>query len=106
MDDADDKEREALLLRSKTTHGSTTTTGGAGSRRGTGSPRPAQDRGLWWRSDDKISDKRGYADLFAVPIGVVVALREHWHLAHDGGHARDLLPRGDIAGSPATNLTS
>ena len=68
MDDADDKEREALLLRSKTSprfHYDDWRRWLSTRYRQPLDPHKIED--FWWRSDDKIADDAWLADLFAVP---------------------------------------
>ena len=68
MDDADDKEREALLLRSKTSprfHYDDWKRWLSTRYRQPLDPHKIED--FWWRSDDKIVDDAWLADLFAVP---------------------------------------
>ena len=68
MDDADDKEREALLLRSKTSprfHYDDWRRWLSTRYRQPLDPHKIED--FWWRSDDKIVNDAWLADLFALP---------------------------------------
>ena len=68
MDDADDKEREALLPAEQDQPTVPLRRLAALALDGYRQPLdPHKIEDFWWRSDDKISDDAWLADLFAVP---------------------------------------